>query len=267
MSKIKRFKRLIRYMLELRFFPNLSMFLFQNELWLRIRPIKRFLKTVDPQKTKRIVDIGGGTGRIEKLLNRTDIHIHDINEESIRIARETFANASVGSGDELPFPDNHFDWAISIHTLEHVPKDKREKFILEMIRIAREGVFLNFPEGNHAELLCKNFLKSSEEKDIELNKWSLEHLEMGIPTINEITSILGKQSKVKYKLKSIRGFKAENFYWSRLRASDSFIFKYTMSPLVSLQKYLAYNKKPFVELILIASKEKGIIDTYLKNFN
>jgi ubiquinone/menaquinone biosynthesis C-methylase UbiE len=264
MSKKKSLKRIIRYLLELRFFPNLSMFLFQNELWLRIRPIKRFLKTVDPKKTKKIVDIGGGTGRIERLLNRTDIHIHDINEESIRIASETFTNTSVGNGDKLPFPDNHFDWAISIHTLEHVPKAKRENFILEMIRIAREGVFLNFPEGEYAELLCKNFLKSSEQRDIELNKWTIEHLEMGIPRASEVLPFFQTQNKFLFSYKHLRNYYAENYYWCKVRNSKFKILKNLMGPYSAIWKLCKINSKPTCEIIIFCTSTKEGLSKFNK---
>lgn len=158
-------KKILRYILELSFFPNLSLFLFYNETWLRLRPIKKFLKIIDPEKNKRIIDIGGGTGRLEMQIGRMDITIYDQDEKSIKIAKNNFKNAIIGTGTNITLNDNSFDWVISVHTLEHIPKRNRKHFILEMIRISKEGVYMNFPEGKYAEKLCKNFISALEKKE------------------------------------------------------------------------------------------------------
>ncbi|HCT30405.1 MAG TPA: hypothetical protein DIW31_06665 [Bacteroidales bacterium] len=243
-------------MFELRFLPNVNSFLFDNETWLRLRPIKQFLNFVDPKRSKRIIDIGGGSGRLELRLGRTDIYIYDSSEESISVAKHNFKNAIVGSGDNINFEDNSFDWAISIHTLEHIPKDKREFFILEMIRISKEGVFLNFPEGLFAEKLCHNFLNALEKNGLELNKWTIEHLEMGIPTVDEIISIIQKQNKFHFEYKLVRNYKAENMYWTRMRTSKNLVYKYITSPIFAMYKYLNLSSKPTVEMILVGNSTK-----------
>ncbi|PHS26997.1 MAG: SAM-dependent methyltransferase [Robiginitomaculum sp.] len=38
---------------------------------------------------------------------------------------------------DLPFPDNHFDWAMANHVLEHVPDDMRA--LLEIFRVLKPG--------------------------------------------------------------------------------------------------------------------------------
>lgn len=257
-GKKKVLKKILRYLFEVRFLPNVSSFLFNNETWLRLLPLKRFLSSIDPEKTKRIVDIGGGTGRLELALKRTDVYIYDLNEESINLAKQHFENAIVGTGEMMGFEADSFDWAISIHTLEHIPKNKREQFILEMIRISKEGVFLNFPEGEFAEKLCTNYLNALSKNGKELNHWTVEHLEMGIPFLNEIDNILKKQNKFIFKYCFIRNFKVENLYWSKIQASDNLIKSYLFTPFVSLKKYLFYRKLPSVELIVLGSKSELI---------
>ncbi|HAF30843.1 MAG TPA: hypothetical protein DCG75_17525 [Bacteroidales bacterium] len=258
---LKKIKRRIRYILEFRFLPNVSMFLFNNETWLRLLPLKRFFQFVDPNK--RIIDIGAGIGSLELALNRTDIFIYDIDRVSIDIAKQNFKNTVVGTGSKINFEDDAFDWAISIHTLEHIPKNEREQFILEMIRISKEGVFLNFPEGKYAEVLCKNFLNTLEKNGLPPNKWTLEHLELGLPTVEEVNSILKKQNKFLFKYKLIRNYKAENIYWTRMRTSNSILFKYFTSPLFALYKYANINRKPTIEMILVGSKNYNSLNDIL----
>jgi SAM-dependent methyltransferase len=252
-------KKKLRYIFELRFFPNFSSFLFDNETWLRLRPVRKFFKVIDPDQNKRIIDVGAGSGRLELRLGRKDIFIYDTNEESINIARQNFKNVKVGSGKGLEYEDNYFDWAISIHTLEHVPKDDRANFILEMIRVSKEGVFLNFPEGKYAEKLCQNFLKSLHKKGMEPNKWTVEHLKMGLPLYDEIKSIVEKQGKFHFDYLPIRNYTAENLYWERLRTSKSIVLKYILSPLFAIFKYFRVYNPPSVELILIGAKNESIL--------
>ncbi len=247
-------KKLIRYIFELRFLPKVSAFLFDNETWLRMRPIKRFFNEIDPQKKLNIIDVGGGTGRLELRLNRTDVTIYDLDERSIEIASQSFKNAVVGTGSRISYDDNSFDYAISIHTLEHIPKDQREFFILEMIRISKKGVFLNFPEGIFAEKLCHNFLSALEKNGLEKNKWTIEHLEMGIPLFSEIEAILSKQSKFQFEYKFTRNYWAENLYWTILRSNNNFLINYILTPWLSIFKFFLRSRKPTVEIILIGTR-------------
>lgn len=257
-------KKILRYILELSFFPNLSLFLFYNETWLRLRPIKKFLKIIDPEKNKRIIDIGGGTGRLEMQIGRMDITIYDQDEKSIKIAKNNFKNAIIGTGTNITLNDNSFDWVISVHTLEHIPKRNRKHFILEMIRISKEGVYMNFPEGKYAEKLCKNFISALEKKGMEANKWTLEHLEMGLPTIEEINSIIETQNKFHFDYKFVRNYYAENLYWTRLRTTKNIILRYVFSPLLALYKYSFIERKPTIELILVGSKNQNILKNIIR---
>jgi len=246
-------KKILRYLFELRFLPGVSAFLFNSETWLRLLPLKRFFKIVDPENKKRIIDIGGGTGRLELALNRTDVFIYDTDEVSIDTAKQNFKNAISGNGDLSGFEDNSFDWAISVHTLEHIPGNEREKFLMEMIRISKEGIFLNFPEGEYAEKVCLNFLDRLKKNGKEPNKWTVEHLEMGIPRIEGIVNILKRQKKFVIKYFSISNYNAVNFYWTNIRASKNIIKSFFLSPIISVIKYIRYKHKPTVEIIVVGS--------------
>lgn len=81
---------------------------------------------------KSIIDIGG----VGKLRSFIDCKIAD-------------ANKSKGfDGTNLKFPDNSFDIAVSVATLEHV--NNQQKFINESIRVAKIAAIHWFPYGNAA---------------------------------------------------------------------------------------------------------------------
>jgi ubiquinone/menaquinone biosynthesis C-methylase UbiE len=201
--------------------------------------------------------VGAGTGRLERALNRFDIFIYDTNEEAIEIAKQHFSNAIHGTGSRIKFEDNAFDWAISIHTLEHIPRSERPGFLEELIRVSEEGVFLSFPEGNHAEHLCENFLSAQAKRGEPLNKWTQEHLEYGIPRIEVIMPILQDQGKFVFNYKHIRNYHFENFYWKNVRAGNRRLRRYLISPWLSILRHLFRQKKPTVEILIVGTTSES----------
>lgn len=95
------------------------------------------------------LDVGTGTGRgmrflesaapsldvfgIEPVQALVDRAVHDGGVAAERIV--------IGSGDSLPFPDEHFDLVFETGMLHHVPYPAA--VVAEMLRVARVGVFLS----------------------------------------------------------------------------------------------------------------------------
>lgn len=263
---MKRIRKILKYIIQLEFIPSASHFLFESETFLRLKPLKVFLDVVDPNKVKKIIDIGGANGSVETSIGRKDITIYDINEAMLTIAEENSLKCLRGKqGENINCDDNSYDWAISIHTYEHIKKQEREKFLLEMIRISKEGVYLNFPAGKYAEKLCVNYIDALDKNIKERNHWTLDHIDKGLPDENELNEILSKQNKFNYEIKTVRNFKSENHYWCKIRAANSFLIYYLLSPINSVMKYINYRKAPGVEFILIASKNQELNQIVLSN--
>jgi len=95
----------------------------------------------------------------------------------------------------IPFSDNEMDFVISIDSLEHVPEFKRNAYIIELIRVARKGVFITCPmQSNDGNFVGGNY-------DIKYQKWYTkyfsnpnstisEHIELGVPYVEEVQKIL-----------------------------------------------------------------------------
>jgi ubiquinone/menaquinone biosynthesis C-methylase UbiE len=72
-----------------------------------------------------------------------------------------------GSVTELPFKDNYFDSIIFSETIEHLPKDKHDLTIKELLRVAKAdaAIYISTPnkfslaglEGRAIELFVKNY--------------------------------------------------------------------------------------------------------------
>lgn len=246
----------LSWFFKLKYCPNLSMFLFDYESWSRIYFLKKFLKEVDPMKSKKIIDVGGGAGGLALILNRKDIHIFDINPNAIEAAKKKFTHVTLGDGIKMIFPDNHFDYAISTHTLEHVPIEQRASFLSEMVRISRHGIYLLFPEGQYARLLCESYNKSLLQNGKPENKWTLEHLNMGLPEKELIMSFLKKSNKFDYSYTHVKNYYAENFFWSNFSNINISIIRFIFSPLLSIYRHLKLYSKPSVELLVIGKPKQ-----------
>ncbi len=66
----------------------------------------------------------------------------DISQKALDHAREKLGSRGeyvLASILELPFPDNHFDAAVSLHTLYHIDRSQQEVAVRQLIRVVRPG--------------------------------------------------------------------------------------------------------------------------------
>ncbi|KKR31915.1 MAG: WsaE [Candidatus Gottesmanbacteria bacterium GW2011_GWC2_39_8] len=160
-----------------------------------------------------IMEIGSGDLGIAPYLGRKVIGI-DSNfssfeyEDLIKI---------LGDASDMSFRDNSFDIVICTDVLEHIPRDKREKVITELIRITGKALFLGFPSGEAAyqqdkklSLSYKQFLSKiddtryRERRSGQEKKFFEEHLTNGLPDTEEVKAQVykalqksGKKAEIK----------------------------------------------------------------------
>ena len=96
-----------------------------------------------------MIDIACGHGYGSYLLNNiTGMSVHggDLDENSVEYARENYTNKDVEfhSADitDIPFPSQHFDYVVSIETMEHLGLDKAREAASEFARILKPGGLL-----------------------------------------------------------------------------------------------------------------------------
>lgn len=139
----------------------------------RFTVLKSYLDRLT-NKGDSILDIGGGHGILSRFMPEHDYFLIEPSVNGI-------------SGLELPFNDNTFDVVVTCHVLEHIPQDQRERFIDELVRVARKSVLIFNPfkikeldEVSRLELVL----------DITGAEWAKEHLECGFPYIEETTNYI-----------------------------------------------------------------------------
>lgn len=113
-------------------------------------------------KGARVLDVGAGQGAavLELLERGANAYGVEPGPEFARVARMRLAEAGhdperivEAAGEQLPFPDNHFNHAISLQVLEHVPNSWA--VLAELYRVLEPG--------GRAHVRCENYLAFHEQ--------------------------------------------------------------------------------------------------------
>ena len=117
-----------------------------------------------------ILDVGGGVGNLEHFVAGHRVVVADKGINQI-------------NGIDLPYQEANFDIAVSIDTLEHIPAEEREEFIAELIRVAKDRIYLAAPtkEAEEAEKFIHALTK---------DPYLEEHIRCGLPDSQEIEHYL-----------------------------------------------------------------------------
>jgi SAM-dependent methyltransferase len=123
------------------------------------------LGLLDSIRAESVLDVGAGTGRALKFLvsHRPNLTVRGI--EPVDELRAVGHSKGIpiewltpGDGYRLPFPDAAFDFVTEFGVLHHV--EKPQLVVLEMLRVARYGIFLsdtnNLGQGHVFGRLVKN---------------------------------------------------------------------------------------------------------------
>ena len=104
-----------------------------------------------PLRFGRALDFGCGVGRLTQALAKRFETIYgiDIAESMIEKAKELCDLSNVKfmanrSKDLKVFASNHFDFIITLITLQHIPKDLALGYISEFVRVAKPGGVITF---------------------------------------------------------------------------------------------------------------------------
>lgn len=87
----------------------------------------------------RVLDVGCGIGTFVRRFRRysDDVHGVEVDEERVAEASAELPNIVHAFGEDLPYPDDHFDLVFSNEVMEHVADDRRTA--IEMVRVTRPG--------------------------------------------------------------------------------------------------------------------------------
>jgi len=157
---------------------------------LRYLPISDFILN-GGLKAPRILEVGSGVKGITPYIP------FEITGVDVSFNGEIAENLEPVclSGAKLPFPDNSYDYVISVDMLEHVPPSERQDVITELLRVARKRIFLAVPCGKLAEVHDKSLDELYQQAKGERYHFFQEHVENGLPVKEDLLSCIEASAK------------------------------------------------------------------------
>jgi len=130
----------------------------------------------------RILDVGGYPGLLPRFVDpAARTVVMDVVPDTQSAARYNYTYV-MGSGMELPFPDDSFDCVVSLDTLEHVPAEARPVLLAEMRRVGREAALFIGPVHREETALAEELLFDYIQWLLKAKQEQLaEHRGYGLP--------------------------------------------------------------------------------------
>ncbi|MBI4744271.1 MAG: class I SAM-dependent methyltransferase [Actinobacteria bacterium] len=137
----------------------------------------------------RILDVGGYPGLISDFLPDDETFILDV-------VPCDKPNYILGDGTAIPFDDSSFDLVMAIDTLEHIPIEKRQKFISELLRVSSKYIIVMGPFFGEniqlAERMIFEFSLKTLGQDFADKHPLKEHIENGLPRMDQFEEEINK---------------------------------------------------------------------------
>ena len=136
----------------------------------------------------KVLNIGSGPGRDGLILKQKgfDLICLDASESMIDLCKEKGLESVVGDFNNIQFPDKEFDGVWAYTSLLHVPKEKVEKSMSEIVRVLKvggifglgliEGDFNDYRESSEMDKLRWFSFYTKEEVETLLKKFNFEIL-------------------------------------------------------------------------------------------
>jgi len=136
-----------------------------------------FLNLVKVKPGGKMLDVGCGTGYLLKEADSRGLETYgiDISEEAVKIVRAVSpgSEVSVGSGENLEYPPDFFDYVFCLGALEHFID--MEKGLREIVRVGKRGALFCIMVPNINCFFWKNSdSRGTDQQDINERLLSLK---------------------------------------------------------------------------------------------
>lgn len=173
-------------------FKKLVFYRQHPETAVRYAPIIKLLREKNWSDLK-ILEVGSGSYGITPYLKKPITGVDtEFPEPEYPLLRQV-----KGSATKLPFKEDEFDIVIFSDVLEHIPVEFREKSIKESIRVAKIAVVISGPFGKKSADQDKTLAEYSVKQTGKMHQFFKEHLELGLPEVEEVILMANKNSKVR----------------------------------------------------------------------
>jgi len=141
-----------------------------------IRACRRKVLSFLPEKGDRILDAASGPIQYPEYLEYSrgfkkrvcvDISQKALDEAKLKLGEK--AELHCASLLTLPFENNSFDAALSLHTIYHIDKDNQEKAVRELLRVAKPNapIVIIYSNPNRFLKRIKNFFIKTTSEDLK----------------------------------------------------------------------------------------------------
>jgi len=161
------------------------------------------IRRAEQRASLRVLDFGGSGGSLAQamhlygLVERYELVLVDIDREAVERAplHAPLVEKHVVSPDgNLPFGDGAFDVVVSSDVFEHIPKEYRQAWAKELDRVSMLAQIHTVPcdskDGLHdsssADLAFSTWFEGTFGQK---ERWTLEHLENGVPTHSDLARL------------------------------------------------------------------------------
>jgi hypothetical protein len=167
------------------------------DYWLRYAQVLEGMEASTVDEVRRLIEVSSGRGGIAWVFRKADLQtcLVDRSPDLLQDGRGGNAWRVCADACRLPFPDDSFDVAISLDTVEHLPQPLRAPFLSELKRVAKRAVIVTCPlQSGDGEFQGREF-------DLQLHQaiarrkgvqpeWLEEHIETGHPTREALCELL-----------------------------------------------------------------------------
>jgi len=157
------------------------------------KKIKIIKQNINIKPNETILDLGAGTGFLNEFFPNNEIYSVDPSEQLLKQNKNPIKFKA--SAEKLPFPDNTFDWVISVTAIHHFDLDES---IQKIKRVGKNNFVITVLKKSSQKEKIINKLKQEfqikkqieEEKDIILILQSVSEQDKTSCACNRKSSII-----------------------------------------------------------------------------
>jgi SAM-dependent methyltransferase len=159
---------------------------------LRYAPVVEALPALDLP----ICEVGSGPAGLARWIDRPVWGVDPgADERHVGVPSPPNLTRVQSDGASIPLPDRSASATVAVDTFEHIPPAARQAVVDEMKRVTAPGgrVIIIGPTGPDAAAGDRRVLDRWTARDDggNIEQWLGEHFENGLPTVQELTGLLG----------------------------------------------------------------------------
>jgi 2-polyprenyl-3-methyl-5-hydroxy-6-metoxy-1,4-benzoquinol methylase len=193
------------------------------EVAIRYLPIVREIRGIGGIREPSVLEVGSGGLGIAPYLGRKVVGLDIKFTQPVHPLLTT----KIGKAEQIPYPDKSFEVVMAVDVLEHLSKEKREKVVKEMKRVAKKEIIIAVPTGKLAQEQDKQLALEYQKRNHKDFPFFTDHQKCGLPEVEEIANMLEANVRIEENeplaLREflMRGWMNQNFlakifYWKFL---------------------------------------------------